>query len=68
VGDVAGLEIARPAAIAIVGGLVTSTLATLFVLPALYRVHGFMASRDDVADDLVVLPEAQVEVEPVSGG
>jgi Cu/Ag efflux pump CusA len=68
VGDVAGLEVARPAAIAIVGGLVTSTLATLLVLPALYRVHGFMASRDEVADDLVVLPEAQVEVEPVSGG
>ncbi|HET9671824.1 MAG TPA: efflux RND transporter permease subunit [Actinomycetota bacterium] len=66
-GDVAGLEIARPAAIVIVGGLVTSTLVTLFVLPALYRMHGFVSLRDGVADDLVVLPEAQVEVEPVTG-
>jgi CzcA family heavy metal efflux pump len=35
-GDLAGLEIAHPMAIVIVGGLVTSTLVNLFVVPALY--------------------------------
>ena len=35
-GDVAGLEILHPAAVAILGGLVTSTILTLFVIPALY--------------------------------
>ena len=32
-----GSEIQRPLAIVVVGGLVTSTLLTLFVLPILYR-------------------------------
>jgi Cu/Ag efflux pump CusA len=67
-GDVAGLEIARPMAIVMIGGIVTSTLLVLFVLPALYRRHGYVAQRDTVADELiVVLPEAAIEVEPVSG-
>jgi Cu/Ag efflux pump CusA len=67
-GDVAGLEIARPMAIVMIGGLVTSTLLGLFVLPPLYRMHGFVAHRDTVADELiVVLPEAAIDVEPVSG-
>jgi len=35
-GNVAGLEILHPAAIVILGGLVTSTVLTLFVIPALY--------------------------------
>ncbi len=35
-GDIAGLEILHPAAIVILGGLVTSTILTLFVIPALY--------------------------------
>ncbi len=35
-GDVAGLEILHPAAVVILGGLVTSTILTLFVIPALY--------------------------------
>jgi Cu/Ag efflux pump CusA len=67
-GDVAGLEIARPMAIVMIGGIVTSTLLVLFVLPPLYRRHGFVAQRDTVADELiVVLPETAIEVEPVSG-
>jgi CzcA family heavy metal efflux pump len=67
-GDVAGLEIARPMAIVMMGGLVTSTLLVLFVLPPLYRMHGFVAKRDTVADELIVLPETVIEVEPVTGG
>jgi CzcA family heavy metal efflux pump len=35
-GDSAGLEIAHPMAVVILGGLVTSTLLTLFIMPALY--------------------------------
>jgi Cu/Ag efflux pump CusA len=35
-GDRAGLEIIRPMAVVILGGLLTTTLTTLFVLPALY--------------------------------
>jgi Cu/Ag efflux pump CusA len=39
-GDVAGLEIAHPLAIVVVGGIVTSTLGTLLVVPALYARFG----------------------------
>jgi Cu/Ag efflux pump CusA len=35
-GDIAGLEILHPAAVVILGGLVTSTVLTLFVIPSLY--------------------------------
>jgi Cu/Ag efflux pump CusA len=66
-GGIAGLEIARPMALVIVGGVVTSTLLVLFVLPSMYRMHGFVARRDRVAEDLIVLLEAEVEVEPTSG-
>jgi Cu/Ag efflux pump CusA len=39
-GDIAGTEIVRPMAIVILGGLVTSTLLDLFILPALYLRFG----------------------------
>jgi Cu/Ag efflux pump CusA len=35
-GDIAGLEILHPAAVVILGGLITSTALTLFVIPSLY--------------------------------
>ena len=35
-GGIAGYEIVRPMAVVILGGLVTSTLLNLFVVPALY--------------------------------
>jgi Cu/Ag efflux pump CusA len=66
-GDVAGMEIVRPMAIVMIGGLVTSTALTLIVVPALYLLHGFVAQRDFVAEDLVVIPESAIEVEPVHG-
>lgn len=63
-GDVAGLEIARPMAVVILGGLLTSTLLAVLVVPPLYLRHGFVSKKDDVAEDLgVVVPE----VEPVPG-
>jgi Cu/Ag efflux pump CusA len=39
-GGVAGLEIVQPMAIVILGGLVTSTIVSLFVVPALYLKFG----------------------------
>ena len=39
-GDIAGQEIVRPMAVVILGGLVTSTLANLFILPGLYVGFG----------------------------
>jgi Cu/Ag efflux pump CusA len=39
-GDIAGLEIAHPMAAVVLGGLVTSTLLYLFVIPALYLSWG----------------------------
>ncbi|HLF27993.1 MAG TPA: efflux RND transporter permease subunit [Anaerolineae bacterium] len=39
-GDIAGLEIVRPMAIVVLGGLVTSTLLDLFILPSLYLRFG----------------------------
>lgn len=45
-GDVPGNEIERPMALVILGGLVTSTLLNLFLLPALYARFGRSARQD----------------------
>jgi Cu/Ag efflux pump CusA len=39
-GDVSGLEIAHPMALAILGGMVTSVFASLVMIPALYLRFG----------------------------
>jgi len=39
-GDVAGLEVMRPMAIFVLGGLITSTLLLLFILPIIYLRSG----------------------------
>jgi Cu/Ag efflux pump CusA len=39
-GDIAGLELLRPMAIVILGGLVAAMLLNLFLLPALYSRFG----------------------------
>ena len=39
-GDIPGHEIEHPMAIVVLGGLVTSTLVNLFVVPSLYLVYG----------------------------
>ena len=39
-GDIPGHEIEHPMAVVILGGLVTSTLLNLFVVPALYLRFG----------------------------
>ena len=49
-GNVAGLEIVNPMAIVMLGGLITSTLLALFVLPVLYLRFGAGAEPDPVAE------------------
>jgi Cu/Ag efflux pump CusA len=39
-GTVPGQELARPIAIVVFGGLITTTLVTAFVVPAIYAVLG----------------------------
>jgi Cu/Ag efflux pump CusA len=39
-GDIAGLEIVHPMAVVMLAGLITSTFATLTVVPALYLRFG----------------------------
>jgi Cu/Ag efflux pump CusA len=50
-GNIPGHEVVRPVAIAILGGLFTSTFYTLFIVPALYLRFG--ASREA---DLGIVP------------
>ena len=45
----AGAEIQRPLATVVIGGIVTSTLLTLIVLPTLYELIESRASKDDDA-------------------
>jgi len=49
-GNVAGLEIVNPMAIVMLGGLITSTLLSLFVLPVLYLRFGAGAQPEPVAE------------------
>jgi Cu/Ag efflux pump CusA len=56
-GDVPGLEIIRPMAVVVLGGLVTATLLNLFVLPALYLRYGANRERD-----LEILPTTTADV------
>jgi Cu/Ag efflux pump CusA len=50
-GGIAGLEILRAMAIAILGGLVTSTLVSLLVVPALYLGFGASAEPDVLVEE-----------------
>jgi CzcA family heavy metal efflux pump len=49
-GNVAGLEIVNPMAIVLLGGLITTTLLSLFVLPVLYLRFGANAQPEPVAE------------------
>ena len=68
-GDRPGLEIARPMAAVILGGIVTTTLLDLFVLPALYLRYG---TQREPALELAIAEPAQeripVNVPPVTVG
>jgi cobalt-zinc-cadmium resistance protein CzcA len=56
----AGAEVQRPLATVVLGGLITSTVLTLFVLPTLY---GWLGGSDGIADD----PDAMAEGTPLTG-
>jgi Cu/Ag efflux pump CusA len=47
-GGIAGLEIAHPMAVVILGGVVTSTIVTLVMTPALYLRFGAATAADDL--------------------
>ena len=49
-GSIAGLEILRPMAVVILGGLVTTTLFSLVGVPAIYVLFG--AAREAELEDL----------------
>jgi len=49
-GNIAGLEIVNPMAIVLLGGLITSTLLSLFVLPVLYLSFGAGAQPEPIAE------------------
>jgi len=51
-GPIAGLEIVHPMAVVILGGLVTSTLLGLFVLPAAYLRLGPSREAESLAASL----------------
>jgi Cu/Ag efflux pump CusA len=63
-GDVPGHEIEYPMAIVILGGLTTSTLLNLFVVPSLYLRFGRGDDRRDraITHDPVVQPPARQAV------
>jgi Cu/Ag efflux pump CusA len=53
-GDVAGLEVVRPLAVVILGGLVTSTLVGLLIVPFLY-LRFAPRTRPDTSEPLLAL-------------
>jgi Cu/Ag efflux pump CusA len=61
-GNKPGQEIEHPLAVVILGGLVTSTLLNLFLLPALYAAFG--KSRRERLGDVVESATAKRELEP----
>ncbi|MBA3430048.1 MAG: efflux RND transporter permease subunit, partial [Actinobacteria bacterium] len=57
-GSIAGLEIVQPMAVVVLGGLVSSTLLTLFIVPPLYERFG----SDSEPDLSIVLAEPTIDL------
>lgn len=61
-----GAEVQKPLATVVIGGVISSTLLTLIVLPALFELFGaprrFPAKADDEAHDAAVQPPSAVAV------
>ena len=53
-GGATGFEILRPMALVILGGLVTSTVVNLLIVPAAYLQFGFVPHIDVSEEDLFV--------------
>jgi Cu/Ag efflux pump CusA len=59
-GDAAGFELLQPLVVVVLGGLVTSAILNLVVVPTLYLRYGFIAKPDTYAVDLfVTIPEVE---------
>jgi len=58
-GSLAGQEVMHPMAIATLGGLVTSTLLVLFVVPSLYLRSGSTPAAEPAPTDVVFVPEIE---------
>ena len=54
-GGAAGLELIRPMAVAVLGGLAGVALYSLVVVPALYLRFGSVRQPDTAAEDLSVI-------------
>jgi Cu/Ag efflux pump CusA len=52
-GNASGLEIVQPMAVVVVGGLVTTMVVNVFVVPVLYFRYGFLPDQDGWTDDLL---------------
>ena len=66
-GNVSGLEIVQPMAVVVLGGLVTTIVLNLFVVPVLYLRYGFSPDRDDWDDELFA-PAPEPESRPAEAG
>jgi cobalt-zinc-cadmium resistance protein CzcA len=60
-----GSEVQRPLAVVVVGGVITSTLLTLMVLPVLYDRFG-AGTPDPTADACVALDDGPGELKKAS--
>jgi Cu/Ag efflux pump CusA len=60
-GSIAGLEIVRPMAVVILGGLVTSTLLSLFGVPAMYILFGARREPDLGLEAVTVVSATEVQ-------
>jgi CzcA family heavy metal efflux pump len=67
-GAAVGLEIMRPMAIVLLGGLIASAALSVVVLPALYLRFGFVSARDAVDEDLFVVTPEPSAGQPVEVG
>ncbi|MDX2051483.1 MAG: efflux RND transporter permease subunit, partial [Polyangiaceae bacterium] len=61
-----GAEVQRPLATVVIGGVISSTLLTLLVLPVLYDMVASRARRQGVSAPRL-LPEQAAEHEPNAG-
>jgi Cu/Ag efflux pump CusA len=64
-GNKPGHEIEHPMAVVILGGLVTSTVLNLFLMPALYLAFGHSKRRDD--DERMDYPHSHMDAAAVGG-
>ena len=62
-----GAEIRTPMAVAVIGGLITSTLLTLLVIPVIYRLFDRLQAKLLGTGDAAVVEEREAEAEEDAG-